>query len=285
MREIERPERARFRAFAEQGADDAERLAEGALLIAAEAVPGLDVAAQLTKLNAIAARVAPSVRAAETRHAKLLALADELWGRLGFRGNADDYYDPANSFLDAVLTRRIGLPITLSIVYLHVGRAAGLALAGVGLPGHFLVRTVDEGVPLFVDPFHEGRVRTADELGPFLSSLTGGRVKLDPAHLQPVGPRAILSRVLHNLKALYSGRSDWLRAIEAVDRILLLEPRAVDEQRDRAVLYARLGAPSLAIADLEAYLATPSVEGAARTEAQAMLTELRDRDSEPPLIN
>ncbi len=284
LREVERPIRARFRAFAAEGADDDARLAEGALLIAAEGVDGLDIAAQLARLESIVARVAPAVRAASSRQTQLIALADELWGRLGFRGNAEDYYDPANSFLSEVITRRVGLPITLSIVYLHVGRAAGLSLAGVGFPGHFLIRTTDAGPPLFVDAFNEGRVRRAEELGAFLASLTGGRVKLDPRHLEPVGPRAILVRMLHNLKALYSGRADWLRAIDAVDRILLLDPSAADERRDRAVLYARLGALAPAIADLETYVATPGVEAGARAEARTLLGDLRRRtaDAFPP---
>jgi regulator of sirC expression with transglutaminase-like and TPR domain len=277
MRTRERPERTRFRAFVADGADDDARLAEGALLIAAEGADGLDVAAQLARLEGIVAKVAPAVRAASSRHAKLVALGDELWGRLGFRGNTDDYYDESNSFLSEVLTRRVGLPITLSVVYLHVGRAAGLSLAGVGFPGHFLIRTMDAGVPLFLDPFDAGRIRTAEELGPFLLALSGGRMRLEPEHLLPVRSRAILVRMLSNLKALYVGRADWFRAIDVVDRILLLKPEAAEERRDRGALYARLGSPELAIDDLEAYLASGRPDAEARREAQALLVALRRR--------
>jgi len=279
MHELERKVRARFRSFAETRGDEDSALAEGALHIAAEARDAtFDVADHLARLDAITARVLPALEGASTRRAKLVALVDELHGRLGFRGNADDYYDPANSFLDEVLVRRTGLPITLSIVYLHVGRAAGLKLAGVAFPGHFLVRTTEDdgSQTLFIDPFHAGRIRTADELGPFLSSLTGGRITLDHNHLAPVGTRAILVRMLHNLKALYSSRAEWLRAIDAVDRILLLAPHAHLERRDRGVLYTRLGAHVLAVSDFEAYLAA-GAPGDDKKEVRALVAELRKK--------
>jgi len=173
-------------------------LDEIALLVAAHALPGLDVGAYMMKLDDLAAACpAPT----------LDALIAHLFSRGRFQGNRDDYYDPRNSLLSEVVDRGLGIPITLSILAMEVGRRLGVPLAGVGMPGHFLLRDkVDPEV--FVDPFHRGRVLDADGCQQLHSRLTGGGRAWDPGWLDPVGRWAIVARLLANLKAIYQQRHE-----------------------------------------------------------------------------
>src|SRR5439155_20561951 len=180
-------------------ADDDIPLDEAALLIAAHGRPGVDVAAGLAALDEVAAGCG-----AHTFAGWRARLFDEL----GFTGNDRDYYEPANSFLDVVLERRTGIPITLAVVGIEVGRRIGVPLAGVGMPGHFLVRHDGDGDPVFVDAFSGGRL--LDEAGCealFRSHQPAGAA-FDPAYLDPVRPRAIVERMLANLRAVYAARRD-----------------------------------------------------------------------------
>src|SRR5437763_277123 len=186
--------------FAElvQGDEDTIPLDETALLIAAHAYPDLDVAAELARLDAIAARCPGD---------ELDVLLEYLFGELGFTGNRHEYYDPRNSFLNEVLDRRLGIPITLSLVTMEVGRRIGVPLLGVGMPGHFLVRYG----PVVVDPFTGGRKLTEDDCRQLLSGTLGVAVDLstfDPSLLAPVGARVILSRMLANLRQLFVQSGD-----------------------------------------------------------------------------
>jgi len=184
--------------FAElvQGPEDALRLDEGALLIAAHAQPSLDVGAELAVLDGLAAEIPERTLDAWRRH---------LFVDLGFSGNVKRYYDPGNSFLNEVVRRRRGLPITLSVLGMEVGRRVGLRLEGVGMPGHFLLRY---GTDVYVDPFDAGRVLDRDGCVERFRAVNGARAAFRPAYLDPVGPRSILARILNNLKAVYTGRGD-----------------------------------------------------------------------------
>ena len=229
-------------------------LAEAALLIAAEEYPALDVAAWLARLDALGARARERVPPRGDADQTAAALTRLLVEDYGLRGNDADYYDPRNSFLNEVLERRLGIPLTLSLVYMDVGARAGVAVRGVGLPGHFVVRLERGETVRLLDPFNGGRPLDEANCRRLVERLGGGRLRFEPAHLRAVSARAILIRMLANLKGVYTALGDWRRARGAVDRILLLAPEAVGELRDRGLLSARLGEPVAAIGDWEAYL-------------------------------
>lgn len=229
-------------------------LARGALLIAKEEYPDLDVEQYLDRLAALAREAEPVVRAGADTVEKVQLLSEFLFVRKGFEGNRDHFSDPRNSFLNEVLERRLGIPITLALVYLEVGRRLGLNLFGVSFPTHFLVKAVDERGELIIDPFNQGMILGLDEIRARLAQIYGQPVEVQPAMLKAVGPRQILTRMLRNLKNIHSSASDWPRALSALDRILMLEPRAVDELIERAGLYERLECFSAALDDYQSFL-------------------------------
>jgi len=228
-------------------------LAHAALLLAAEERPGLDVEhyrARLYELG-LAARAAIA-RAGGVN--PVVALNNFLFEELGFAGNQSDYYDPRNSLLSDVLDRRTGIPITLSLVYMEVGRRAGVRVEGIGLPGHFIVRAESaDGEPTLVDPFN-GRIVDADDCQERLDTIYGGQAPLTDLHLRPVATRDILARLLRNLKGIYAQAGLYRRALSVIERILLVAPNALEERRDRGALLAQLGRYAEAIVDTEAYL-------------------------------
>jgi regulator of sirC expression with transglutaminase-like and TPR domain len=177
-------------------------------------------------------------------------LSDEV----GLRGNAEDYYDPRNSYLNEVLDRRLGIPITLALIYIEVGRRAGVPLDGVGFPGHFLLRH-SLHTQLVLDPFDRGRLLTMDDCKEMLERLSNGSLAFDPRLLRPSTPRQILVRILNNLRGVYLHRGEQLRVIGVLDRVLLLDPDDVGARRDRGLLSLRWGDPVRGIEDLERYLA------------------------------
>ncbi|MHB8670723.1 MAG: SirB1 family protein [Acidimicrobiales bacterium] len=183
-----------------RGPEEAIPLDEAALLIAAQVHPGLDLPAELSRLDDIAASAAEPTFDGWRRL---------LFGELGFRGNTIDYHDPANSMLDEVLSRRTGIPITLAVVGMEVGRRMGVALAGVGMPGHFLLLHDDPGSgAVYVDAFEGGRLLDAEGCRERFGAVMGPEVPFLPAYLAPVGPRAILARMLANLRTVYRSRHE-----------------------------------------------------------------------------
>jgi regulator of sirC expression with transglutaminase-like and TPR domain len=235
--------------------DAALPLAEAALWIAAEEYPGLDVTAWLGRLDALGRRAARRVGPRLDVDQAVTALNGFLFGEEGFRGNTEDYYDPRNSYLNEVLERRLGIPLTLCLVYAEVAGRCGLSARGIGFPGHFLVEVECGEARRLVDAFGGGR--TLDEAGcrRLLEQVRGPRARFDPRYLSPLGPRQILVRMLANLKGIHVARADWPRALAAADRLLLLAPEALAELRDRGGFHARLGHAAAAIRDWEAYLA------------------------------
>jgi regulator of sirC expression with transglutaminase-like and TPR domain len=276
--QLESEARARFAALV---ARESPPLDEAALAIAAEEYPRLDPAAYLARLDLLAQRVRRSAPAAGRAASTLQALRRVLAVEEGLRGNEGEYGDPRNSFLNEVLDRRLGIPISLSVVYMEVARRVGLPLQGVGFPGHFLSKySAPGGTEIFVDAFHGGEMLSAAECLARYRARSGGR-ELDPRHLAAVGPRQILARMLQNLKRSYLERRDDVRAYWVLDRILLLAPGQLEAVRDRGLVSARLGAPAAAQRDLEEYLArAPS--GADAPEVRRVLAALRGR---PPLLN
>ena len=263
------PRSARER-FAEIAAlpDAAIDVVEAALQVAAEEYPALDVEACLARFDALAAEAAPRLRASPERALQIAELV-RFFAERGFRGNAEDYYDPRNSFLNEVIERRRGIPITLSLVYLAVGRRLGLPLQGVSFPGHFLLRCdVPDGL-VVVDAF-ERVVLDREACQRRLDAALPVPALLDPGlHLRPAGPREILARLLGNLKRIWADRGDLERTLGCCDRILLLLPDEPGELRDRATVYEALACHAAAAADLDRVLELlPGHPEAARLRAR-----------------
>jgi regulator of sirC expression with transglutaminase-like and TPR domain len=242
------------RRFAELVARPAIPLAEAALAIAQEEYPDISASAYLRRLDEFASSVDARLPSRRNAAAILRALRAVLFEEGGFRGNAEAYYDPRNSFLNEVLDRRLGIPISLSALYIEVASRVGLTVQGVGFPGHFLVKHVAGQREVFIDPFRGGEVFSAEDCAVRLQQVAPGRV-LDPRYLDAVSTPQILRRMLHNLQRIYSELGDHVRALWVVDRLLLLAPEDLAARRDRGLLEARLGGTAAALSDLEAYLA------------------------------
>ncbi|HEX9051806.1 MAG TPA: transglutaminase-like domain-containing protein [Anaeromyxobacter sp.] len=272
--------RARAR-FGELIGRDPVPLDEAVLAIAEEEYPDLDVEEVLVRLDRLGERVRARAPARERAASLLSALRQVLVEEEGFRGNERDDHDPRNAYLNEVLERKVGIPISLSVLWMEVARRAGLRLDGVGFPGHFLVKYVSSGgTELFVDAFHSGELLSADECVARYRARTGGR-ELDRRYLEAVSLRQILARTLHNLRRLYLERGDDVRAWWVLDRILMLTPGQLDALRDRGLVAARLGGAAAAARDLEAYLArSPSASDAG--EVRRVLSTVRGKR---PLVN
>ena len=229
-------------------------LARAALAVAREEYPELDEGRYLQLLDRLAEGVQAGLPSGSTVERRVGRINTYLFHELGFNGNHNDYYDPRNSFLNEVLDRRTGIPLTLCIVYMEIGRRCGLRVDGVGFPGHFLCKVHLGGGDLVIDPFNRGQLLGLEELKKRLASAVGDQVKFDPRLLRAARPREILVRMLQNLRSVYQERNDMPRALSAVDRLLLLAPDNVRGLRERAQLYEKLGGASAAAADLEKVL-------------------------------
>lgn len=236
------------------GAGDEIDLPRAALLVAREEYPWLDVESQLVEVSRLGDALRARLAGAAGPEQQVEALSNLLFGEMRFRGNVEDYYDPRNSYLNEVLERRTGLPITLSLLYVAVGRRAGMPLHGIGFPSHFLVGYGDEVPPrLLIDPFHQGRLLTPRDAAALLRASHGPGARLHPSHLLPSSPRRVLARILTNLKVAYLRRNDLARAIRASEQLSLVQPGAA-ELRDRGLLRARTGDVRTAADELKAYL-------------------------------
>jgi regulator of sirC expression with transglutaminase-like and TPR domain len=255
--------RQRFTVLVRQSPGDF-RLAEGALLIAQEEYPGLDVAHYLQRLDTMAETIRHTLGLELDPHHIVACINAYLFDELGFHGNQEHYYDPRNSFLNDVLERKTGIPITLAIIYLDLGRQVGLPIMGVGLPGHFIVQYMAQTGSFWIDPFHAGEILTHAACVACVRQIYGPEAPWHEAYLHPVSDHAILQRMLHNLKAVYVQQGDYQRALSAVERLLLLSPEAMTEVRDRGLLHYQLGHLEAALDDLQHYLQlTPDAPDAA----------------------
>jgi regulator of sirC expression with transglutaminase-like and TPR domain len=224
------------------------------LLISAVFDQSVDIDAYHAKLDDIADIAARTASGTTDSYAMTAAVLDAVFRDGGFRGNVVEYNDPRNSLLSSVLERKTGIPITLSIVVIEVARRIGLPLAGIGLPGHFVVRFPDSTSRMFIDAFDGGRILDISECVRLVEKQTGGRITWTDDFLDPVAPRAILKRVLVNLKNALSHAKNYASALTAIELQLTLDPGDPTELRDRGILFARLHRYDRAIADLEAYL-------------------------------
>jgi regulator of sirC expression with transglutaminase-like and TPR domain len=266
--------RARFAAEVARPEPEVD-LARAALHIAGEEYSQLVPEPYLQRLDELAERVRDRQWDETAPVIMLQDLGRVLFEEAGFRGNRGDYYDPRNSFLNDVLDRRLGIPITLSVIYLEVGWRLGLPLHGVNFPGHFLVRYDGEAVKLLVDPFQEGLVRFEDEAQGLLDHVYGGAVRLRPEFLRRADRKDILVRMLENLKGTYLNARDDERALAAIERILLITPDSADHIRDSGVILTRLGRTADARAALEQYLVL-APDASDRVRVQLLLDQLEE---------
>ena len=247
-------------------------LAEAALLVAAEEYDGLDVRAYLARLDEMGAALRQRLDDEPRPERAIMALNHYLFQEQGFRGNNEQYYDARNSYLNEVIERRTGIPITLCTVFMEVGRRAGLEVEGVGLPGHFVVRVHTPSRPLLVDPFHGGTLLSEKDCQDRLDRIFNGKVQLEPKMLRPCRRKEMLERILRNLKAIYLRDQDKDRALRVVELLVRLQPGSAEDLRDRGVLYAALDCYAVAARDLESYLAlAPGAKDAEDLRARVAL--------------
>src|SRR5262249_24384900 len=185
---------------------------------------------------------------------RLHRLREYLFVEQGFAGNREDYYDPRNSFFNDVLDRRRGIPITLSLVLMEVGKRLGLAIEGIGLPGHFIAGARLGDSQILLDPFNGGGLLTPEDCEGLVGSVLGREGTLSAAHYVAISTQQVLTRMLTNLKGAYWRRDQWESVIGAIDRLLALNPKAATEWRDRGVAWSNLGEVQRGLGDWERYL-------------------------------
>jgi len=235
-------------------------LLEAAACIAQDDYPELDVQQVLGDVDQLLARLLRRLPADASSLQKLRQLNQFFFQDLNFGGNVNDYYDPDNSYLNAVLRKRRGIPITLAVIWLELATGLGLNARGVSFPGHFMVKVNLPKGQVVIDPFNGqslSREELAERLEPYRQrpTLEGDFDVPMGLYLQSAAPRDIISRMLRNLKEIHSAQEDWSRLVAVQDRLIVLQPQAWSEYRDRGLAQAAQGEGVLAVADLEVYLA------------------------------
>jgi len=234
--------------------DEAVDLIRAALVIARTEYSSLDIESYACRVVELARRVAsltPDLQPQRT----LGALNHVLFGEMKLRGNREDYYDPRNSFLNDVFDRGLGIPITLSIVYMEVARRVGFRLSGVGMPGHFLLKHYSpEGQEVLIDCFNRGDILSRQDCQSRLDEIYSGEMKLRPEFLHPISRRQILTRMLNNLKTVYLSTRNFRKALAISDLILVIHPHSADDVKQRALLRYSMNLHRLAAEDLDEYL-------------------------------
>jgi regulator of sirC expression with transglutaminase-like and TPR domain len=271
---VQTPE-ARFRQIIQRPDEDID-LAEAALLIAKTAYPELDVQRYLGRIEDLARALRARVPEDSSASDLIAALNRFLFEEEGFAPNLEDYYDPRNSFLNDVIERRIGIPITLSVVYLEITRRLGLPFYGVGLPGHFVLKYDDNRRVIFIDPFHGGRILEVEDCRDLARSIDGGRTEVSAEHLRAVSNRQIVIRMLNNLRSIYLRTRQYRKCMAALDAFLILAPGSPETHKQRAFLHHELGCPRQAVEQLEQYLAL-SPEASDVAEIQKWILAIRRR--------
>ncbi|MBD2210507.1 SirB1 family protein [Calothrix sp. FACHB-156] len=238
-----------------QQPDEHIDLVKAALYIAQEEYPQLDLEEYLNAFETMALELQERLPDSPYPLRIIQSINQYLYNDLGFAGNKADYYDPRNSFLNDVIERRLGIPITLALVYMEVSRRIDFPMMGVGMPGHFLIRPNIAEMEVFVDAFNGGEVLFAQDCQDRLSQMFQQPVELKPEYLATVSHRQLLARILTNLKFIYLKKQDLEKSLAAVERILLLFPGISLELRDRGLIYYQLGYYPQAADDLQTYLA------------------------------
>jgi regulator of sirC expression with transglutaminase-like and TPR domain len=228
-------------------------LGRAALLMAKCQYPKLNVELYISQFDEIAGII--SNRLSSKNPLLIIKNINEyFFQELAFQGNKENYYDPRNSFLNEVLVRRLGIPISLSVIYMEVARRLGLKIDGVGLPGHFLVKCKIEDQEIILDPFHQGKELSQTDCQALLTTIYGSGIELKPSFFRTVSKKEILIRMLNNLKNIYISGNDPARALITLETLLILTPQATNEIKERGIINYRLGKFSQSIKDLEFYL-------------------------------
>jgi regulator of sirC expression with transglutaminase-like and TPR domain len=234
--------------------DEKISLAKACLYYAQTEYPNLDVFEYLNALDTMAEELEERIEG-RRYPLKVLSLINQyLYQDLGFAGNTIDYYDPRNSYLNEVIERRLGIPITLAVVYLEIAQRIDFPMQGIGMPGHFLIRPNFEGVGIFVDPFKQGEILFEEDCQQLLNEVYQQPMVFESRFLEPVSNRQILARIMTNLKYIHISQQELNKALKDVQAILLLFPDTPKEIRDRGLLYYQLEDWQNASDDLTKYL-------------------------------
>jgi regulator of sirC expression with transglutaminase-like and TPR domain len=238
-----------------QVGDENVDLVRSALTIARTEYPDLDIEPYVARIDELARRAAARISDTGDAAQTIAALSHTLFDEAGLRGNREDYYDPRNSFLNDVLDRGLGIPITLALIYMEVGRRLGFPLFGVGMPGHFLLKHYDiDGRETLVDCFNGGDILSPQDCQRRLDEIYSGQMTLRPEFLFAVSRRQILTRILNNLKTVHLSTRNFRKVLSLVDLLLVIYPRSPEDVKQRALLRHSLGLTAGAVEDLEQYL-------------------------------
>jgi len=257
--------------------DDSIPLFESALALGQDAYPELDFFAFQIEIDNMALKLKQRLSADASHIQKLRVLNHFFFQELAFGGNVNNYYDPDNSYLHCVITSRRGIPISLAVVYMELGQQIGLNMKGISFPCHFLMKLSVQSGDIVLDPMNGAslsREELEERLEPYLERQEYGDELPLAAYLRAAHPREILTRMLRNLKAIFTDTQRWQQVLEVQERLVILLPDEITERRDRGLAYAHLAEPQAALDDLEAYLALrPDAEDA--DNVRQKLPELR----------
>jgi regulator of sirC expression with transglutaminase-like and TPR domain len=244
-------------------------LGRAALTIALTDYPDLDIASYLARIDKLALEVSKNLDSERDSYRSIAALNYVLFKQHGFHGNLNDYFDPKNSFLNQVIERRTGIPVTLSVLYMEVAKRVGFIVNGVGFPGHFLVKCFGEAQEIVIDPFNRGEIKSREDIDRMLLSLQGGKIRFHRDLLAASTTKDILKRILANLKAIYLKDNNLEKGLTVLDHLLILDPSSAEDARDRALVYLKLECYTQAREDFESYLRLrPDAEDAALVREQ-----------------
>src|SRR5262245_30693216 len=236
--------RAKFAEMVARNENDLE-LDRATLLIAAEEYPSIDLENYIDRIDELAELSGSRDDRRADPASRVARLSDSLFGELGFRGNVENYFDARNSFLNDVIDRRVGIPITLSVLYIEVARRIGLKLFGVGLPGHFIVKFADDEQEILIDPFNGGRLLSEQDCREMIGEMYRGAMEFHPSFLHVSPKKQILARMLQNLKGIYARASDHHKTLGAIERAMLIRAETgvdgANEIRDRGLVYSEMG--------------------------------------------
>ena len=252
---------------------DQVRLDEAALLLARTEYPALDLPAQLARLDALAARAECNPR--QSPRANIASLNRLLFEEENFAGNEEEYDDPRNSYLNDVLDRKIGIPITLSLVYQEVARRCGLPVVGVGFPGHFLAKYLAESGDILLDPFHRGAILSLQDCEEKLKTQFGEKAEFRPSFLLVASTQQTLTRMLNNLKAAFFRRKDFAKVLMMIEMALAVDPASRQEIHDRGMVYFLLRRYPEAKTDLRAYIDLAPPDDPQIREVQTIVHRIR----------
>jgi regulator of sirC expression with transglutaminase-like and TPR domain len=234
--------------------EDKIELGRAALAIAVCEYPQLDFAHYLSRIDQLAVTAAARLSGHPNAYRAIAALNSVLFEEHGFRGNRENYFDPRNSFLNEVLERKTGIPITLSVLYMEVAQRIGLSLEGVGFPGHFLVRCLGDDEEVVLDPFNRGEIRSRESLEEMLDKVYGREMPLDPSFLRPITNKQILRRMLNNLRMIYLRENAFSKVLPVMEQLVILDPASAEDIRERGAIYFKLECFKQALEDFQTYL-------------------------------